>query len=483
MGAIVAAVNKKRENAVPHVVVMLKELTHRGADAHGIATPNTVRMTKSLDNRLMEKMDSDVALGHNFSSILLQDSPQPVLGNNFSLVFEGRLFPPPRNSETDEIIGRLKPDPEIQASDIIKKLDGTYVFAVALHSKILVGRDIIGANSLYYGENEKICAIASERKALWSLGMKNVWSFPPGNLAIVDASGFTFRPIKTITQPAIKTIDMKSATNHLEKLLLEATRKRVADVDNVTVAFSGGLDSSLVAVLAKLCEVGVHLIWVGLRNQPEVQSAKLAAEALDLPLTTQTYATSDVEQVLPKTLWLIETPDPVKASIAVPFYWVAETASRMKCKVLLAGQGSDELFGGYQRYLKDYAQSITAVREAMYSDVVASHETNFQRDTQVCSFHKVELRLPFTDLKVVKFALSLPLNLKIESPQDALRKRVLRQVAKNLQMPAFIADKRKKAIQYATGVHKALTKLSKKEELNVNEYVKRIFQKVYPIRV
>jgi len=482
MGAIVAAVNKKRENAVPHVVVMLKELTHRGADAHGIATPNTVRMTKSLDNRLMEKMDSDVALGHNFSS-MLQDSPQPVLGNNFSLVFEGQLFPPLRNSKTDEIIGRLKPDPEIQASDIIKKLDGTYVFAIALYSKILVGRDIIGANSLYYGGNETICAIASERKALWSLGMKNVRSFPPGSLAIIDAHGFTFRAVKTITQPAIKTIDMQSAAKHLQKLLLESTKKRVAGIDKVAVAFSGGLDSSLVAVLAKLCEVGVHLIWVGLRNQPEVQSAKLAAEALELPLTTQTYAISDVEQVLPKTLWMIETPDSVKASIAVPFYWVAEIASRMKCKVLLAGQGSDELFGGYQRYLKDYAQSVTAVREAMYSDVVASYETNFQRDTQVCSFHKVELRLPFADSRVVKFALSLPVNLKIESPQDALRKRVLRQVAKNLQMPAFIVDKRKKAIQYATGVHKALKKLSRKEELNLNEYVKRIFQEVYPTQV
>ena len=483
MGAIVAAVNKKGENVVPHTVAMLKELTHRGADAHGIATPNSVRMTKSLDSLSMEKIDSDVALGHNFSSLLPKDSPQPVLGDNFSLVFEGRFFPPRKTPETDEILRRLKPDPEKQACNVIKKLEGSYVFAVALYNKVLVGRDVIGANSLYCGENETICAIASERKALWTLGMNDVKSFPPGNLAVINTSGFSFQPVKNVTQSPIKAIDMEPAAKHLQKLLLESTRKRVADVDKVAVAFSGGLDSSLIAVLAKLCEVGVHLISVGLRNQQEIQSAKLAAEALELPLSIQTYTMKDVKHILPKTLWLIETPNPVKASIAVPFYWVAEITSKMKCKVLFAGQESDELFGGYQRYLREYARSVITVRNAMYSDVTCAYETNFQRDIQVCSFHKVELRLPFADPKVVNFALSLPVNLKIGSPQDALRKKVLRQVAKNLEMPAFIVNKTKKAIQYATGVQKALRKLSRKEGLNLNEYINRIFQEVYPTRV
>lgn len=483
MGAIAAAVNKKGETAVPVVFSMLKQLKHRGEDVHGIATPNSVIMTKSLDNLSMEKIDSDVALGHNFSSLLPQDSPQPVLGDNFSLVFEGRFFPPPKTPETDGILRRLKPNLETQACNVIRKLEGSYIFAVALYKKVLVGRDTIGVNSLYYGENETICAIASERKALWALRMKIVKSFPPGNLATMNTNGITFQPVKTVTQPPVQTIDMEPAAKHLQKLLLESTRKRVADIDKVAVAFSGGLDSSLIAVLAKLCEVEVHLISVGLKNQSEVQSAKLAAEALELPLMIQTYTIGDVEQVLPKTLWLIETPDPVKASIAVPFYWVAEIASKMKCKVLFAGQGSDELFGGYQRYLREYAKSATTVRNVIYSDVVACYETNFQRDIQVCSYHKVELRLPFTDPEVVNFALSLPVDLKIDSPQDMLRKRVLRQVAKNLEMPAFIVNKRKKAIQYATGVHKALRKLSKKEGLNLNEYINRIFQKVYPTQV
>src|SRR4030065_488519 len=63
---------------------------------------------------------------------------------------------------------------------------------------------------------------------------------------------------------------------------------------------------------------------------------------------------SDVETVLLKVVELIEEPDPVKASIGVPFYWVAEKAAEAGLKVMLAGQGADELFGGYQRYVKEY---------------------------------------------------------------------------------------------------------------------------------
>jgi asparagine synthase (glutamine-hydrolysing) len=147
----------------------------------------------------------------------------------------------------------------------------------------------------------------------------------------------------------------------------------------------------------------------------------------------------------------------------------------------LAGQGGDELFGGYQRYLKDYTQfGVEAVQNNMYRDVAKSYETNFQRDNQVCSVHKVELRLPFVVRDVVHFSLGLPLSLKIESAEDRLRKRVLRQVAQNLGIPMFIANKTKKAIQYTTGVNKAIKKLAKRKSLTSRKYVEKIFRGVYP---
>lgn len=481
MGAMAVAVDKTGENVVPKVVFMLKALTHRGADAHGVATPNSVRVTKTIKEVPIESINSSVALGHNLSRTVSKDHPQPVLGDDFALVFEGRLFPSPNLSEVDQVLERLDGNLWKNAEDILTELDGSYVFAIAQSSKAIVGRDSLGATPLYYGENETVCAVASERKALWTLGIKNVRSFPPGNLAVVNAHGFAFYPIKTVTQPPIEPMDLEMAAKRLQELLLESTKERVSNLENVVIAFSGGLDSSVIAALAKTCETEVHLVSVGLKDQPEISHVKAAAKALKLPLHLQTYMLNDVKRVLPNVLWLIEEPNVVKANIAIPFYWTAEVASKLGCKVLLVGQGSDELFGGYQRYLRIYSRSGTAaVRDVMHRDVALAYEANLQRDNQVCSFHGVELRLPFLDREVVCFSLSLPVSLKIECAENSLRKKVLRRAAQNLGMPPFIANRPKRAIQYETGVNKALRKLAREEGLSLREYVKKSFRKVYP---
>ena len=482
MGAIAAAVNRKGENAVPTVLSMLKQLKHRGTDAYGVATPNSTKTVNSIEQLTIKKMSSDVALGHNLSHILPQDRPQPVLGENFALAFEGRLFPPSGVSDIDVILEMLGSDHQKNASSIIEKLDGSYAFAIACQGKVIAGRDTMGTTPLYYGENETTSAIASERKALWAIGIKDLKSFPPGSLALITAHGFTFQPVKTITQPPLKPTDMKTAAKHLQTLLLESTKERLSGIKKAAVAFSGGLDSSLVAILAKTCGVEAQLITVGLEDHRELHHAEAAAKALELPLHIQTYTPDDVEQTLPTVLWLIEEPDVIKAEIAIPIFWTAEIASKLGFRILLAGQGADELFGGYQRYLKDYATGVKTVRGSMYHDVTTCHEKNFQRDNQACSFHNVELRLPFADREVVNFSLSLPVNLKIESPEDDLRKRVLRRTAQNLGMPQFIVDRAKKAVQYATGVNKALRRLARSENLTLREYVKRAFQKIYPER-
>jgi asparagine synthase (glutamine-hydrolysing) len=482
LGAIATALNKKGENVVPTILSMLKQLKHRGKDAHGVATPNSTRTANSIEKITIQNMSSDVTLGHNLSHILSEDRPQPVLGENFTLTFEGRLFPPSAISDIDVIMEVLGPDPQKNASSIIETLEGSYAFAIACQDKIIAGRDTIGTIPLYYGENEAISAVASERKALWAIGIEATKSFPPGNLALISAHGFTFQSIKTITQPPLKPTDMKTATEHLQTLLLESMKERLSGIKKAAVAFSGGLDSSLIATLAKTCGIEAQLITVGLKNQCELHHAEASARALELPLHIQTYTQDDVEQTLPKVLWLIEEPDVMKAGVAIPIFWTAEIASELGFHILLAGQGADELFAGYQRYLKDYEDGVEALRSSLYHDVITCHEKNFQRDNQACSFHKVELRLPFADQDVVNFSLSLPVNLKIESPEDNLRKRVLRRTAQSLGLPQFIVNKTKKAIQYATGVNKALRRLARRENLTLREYVKKAFQKVYPER-
>jgi len=481
MGGMAAAVNKKGEDSVLSVVAMLRQLAHRGSDVYGVATPTSARLAHSIDKLQVESMSSSVAVGQNLLRADWRDRPQPVLGSGYAFVLEGRLFPPPARCDVEEAMGKIKLNLWKDSAKIIEELNGSYAFAIASPDRLIVGRDTGGTNPLYYGENERLSAFASERKALWNLGVEEAKSFPPGNLASVNRQGIAFQPVETITQPPKVSISIEEAAERLQTLLLKSTKERVADTETIAVAFSGGLDSSLIAMLAKMCDAAVHLISVGLESQPELEHAKNTAATLELPLSVKTYTVNDVENVLPKILWLLEEPNPWKVGIATPFFWTAEIASRMGCRILLAGQGADELFGGYRRYLSKYAQfNAEALEKEMYRDVALSYETNFQRDNPVCAFHGVELRLPFADREVICFGLSLPTELKIESVDDNLRKRVLRRVAQNLGLPSLIVNRRKKAVQYATGVDRALKRLARRESLTLSEYIRQVFRKVYP---
>jgi asparagine synthase (glutamine-hydrolysing) len=253
----------------------------------------------------------------------------------------------------------------------------------------------------------------------------------------------------------------------------------VTGLKEVAVAFSGGLDSSIIALLAKKCRTGdVFLVHVALKNQPETEHAVRAAEELKLPLYSQTYAEKDVQQAVPSVLEAIEEPDPVKLSIAIPVFWAAEKTAEINCQVMLAGQGADELFGGYKRYVDEYMNfGRDRTQQAMFKDAAGMYASNLERDWKACNAHNVELRLPFAARKIAEFAVSLPLEVKLEPKKDTLRKLVLRQVAKNIGLPLFIADKPKKAVQYTTGVNKALQKLAEQERLPVGKYVEEIFQR------
>jgi asparagine synthase (glutamine-hydrolysing) len=94
---------------------------------------------------------------------------------------------------------------------------------------------------------------------------------------------------------------------------------------------------------------------------------------------------------------------------------------------------------------------------------------------KICGFHDVELRLPFASYQIAKFALNLPIELKIEKSADTLRKLVLRKVAVDMGLPSSIVEKPKKAVQYATGINGALKKLAKKQKITVAEYVNKLF--------
>ncbi len=136
-----------------------------------------------------------------------------------------------------------------------------------------------------------------------------------------------------------KPITLDEAAQKLQALVEESLKRRTNDIKDVAVAFSGGLDSSLVAYLASKLGLKVNLLHVSMENQAETEEAIVASEQLNLPLQVDLYKDSDVEKTLPKVVELIEEADPIKASIGLPFYWMAEQAAEAGLHVVVGWAG------------------------------------------------------------------------------------------------------------------------------------------------
>ena len=481
MGSLVSIVSRCGKNIVPETAKMLNVLKHRGMETHGISTDKTVIITKNLNELSnLPDIDSDIALGYNSSRILPSDVPQPLEGKGFKIIFEGRIFSPPiRKDEIVTLISRFN-NIEDAAKNIISNVSGSFSFIILEDKRLLAGRDPMGGVPFYFGSNERFYALASERKALWLLDIKNdhIKSFPPGNLAEITSSGVKFHPIKTLKKPRIKPIKENDAIRELHKLLLKSVKERIADLEKASLAFSGGLDSSIIAFLMKECGINPLLISVGLEGTKELEYAEKIAEEIDLPFVAETYTLDDVEETLLKVLWLIEEANALRAAICIPTFWVAKLSSKLNYQVAFSGQGSDELFAGYYKYLNEFGKSKENAEQNLYRDVLKLYENGLEQDEKIYSFHGVEVRFPYVDFDLASFALSLPITLKIESERDSLRKRILRKLAKHIGLPPEVYLKPKKAIQYGTGVNEALKKIAKRKGLSMRGLINQIFKEM-----
>jgi asparagine synthase (glutamine-hydrolysing) len=481
MGALVAVLDKTGENAVRTALTMFEAMSSNRPEAYGIASAETVRIEKSLSTLQKIRVESSTAVGYVFSQILPKDKPQPLKVDDAAIVFDGRLYPVESSRPDAEIAaGKLVSNLEQATATFAEKANGDFALAVAKPEKIVAARDSMGVRPLYYGENEEFAALASERKALWSIGIKDTNSFPPGCVSSVDGSGFKFTVARRITFAKPKQITMQTAARELKRLLEHSVKERVSDLKEVAIAFSGGLDSSVIAYLAKKINNNVVLVHVSLENEPEVEYAKQAAEHLKLPLYCYLHTENKVATTIQKVLAAIEEPDSVKVSIGIPIYWAAEKTREMGFKVMLAGQGADELFGGYKRYVDEYLEGgAEKAEKSIFNDVTRMYIDNLERDSKICNRLNVELRLPFATIQMASFALSLPLDLKLERISSTLRKLILRRVAEDFLLPPKIANKPKKAIQYTTGISKTLKKIAKQQGTTIAAYLQKTYEKTF----
>ena len=223
----------------------------------------------------------------------------------------------------------------------------------------------------------------------------------------------------------------------------------VAGEELVSVAFSGGLDSSVVARCASRYAKVVACSAFAISSR-DSETAPRAADALGLELRTIRLN----GEVVSEALGLIDLPfEPtlMDKSLWCLYAVVSRSAQESRARVMLLGQLADELFGGYAKYAKALEQrGEDAARSMMEADFREYAQRGRVRDAGACG-GRVEPRLPFGAGHVVELASSMPTSYMI---RDGVRKAVLRRAAVMLGVPEDLAWGAKKAAQYSSGVQK-----------------------------
>ena len=254
--------------------------------------------------------------------------------------------------------------------------------------------------------------------------------------------------------------DADKYVKELSKMLTTSVSKLTKGVKRVSVPFSGGLDSSIVAELASR-SVNVTLYVVGFESSHDIRTAHESASLLNLPLIEITVEENDVENAIPVLKKIIKSDNPVVLSFELPLFFTAKNSIE---KILFSGQGADELFAGYAKYMKS-----KNLEKDLENDVNKLKNKGILRGKNIASYFGKELRTPFLDENVVKIGLSIPGEYKIK---DGIRKYVLREVGKSLGLPDEIVMRKKKAAQYSSGIMRAMRKLAKEKKIGLKGYVK-----------
>jgi asparagine synthase (glutamine-hydrolysing) len=471
-------INKHSNNTINPLISALASIENIVSPKFGIITTSKTLLTKDLLSINNSNIKSPIAIGYVFSEDNLKDSQRYQIIDNTLLLCDGKLtFTDLKRKITEtETKKKTKQDTINLAKKLIINETGAFVFIITEKNYLLLGRDPLGIQPFYYGQTKTHFVFASNRRTLWNLKIDNPQFFPPGQICIANNSELKFKPVKNFKRTASISLNLKDASQSLLNFLDNSVKDNLKGIDECAIAFSGGLDSSLIAFLAKKYVKNLQLIHVSLSDKLEIKEAKKAAEILNLPIKIFEYNELDVQKTISKVLWIIEESDPVNVSIGIPFYWTAQKTKQMEFEILLAGQGADELFGGYTRYLDLYlSHDEKTANNQMFSDLTNMHENNLARDMKLCNFHSLSLFCPFLSTELVEFALKLPIDLKMEKKPNSLRKLVLRQAGRNLGLPSSIVEKPKKAIQYSTGVNNVLKRLAKKNKKKLSKYIENNF--------
>ncbi len=295
----------------------------------------------------------------------------------------------------------------------VAELDGVYALAIQdkKTGETVLVRDRIGVRQLYYADTSKFVAFASERKALWRIGIKEpTRGILPGSAIIISQDGRlqSFQVADPIPQKVrIIHRTMLSAVEAYRKALVEAMEKRVQDFQRIGIIFSGGIDSVLIAYLAAKMVPEVICYTGGVSGSSDIANARQIADRLGLKLKVCELDQEGVERLIPEVMNVIEDSNAGQVEVALPVYGAVKLAHEDGIKVMLTGQGADELFGGYSWYAKVVEkEGYKMLRRHMIEDLLLLYKETLEREDKITMAHSIELREPFLDPEVIKVALA-----------------------------------------------------------------------------
>ena len=234
--------------------------------------------------------------------------------------------------------------------------------------------------------------------------------------------------------------------------------KEAVECKEAAVAFSGGLDSGVIAYLMKDCDV--KLYTVGIEGSKDVKNAEEAASTLGLELQIIDINEYDILEGILFLKRIEPSISALEVSFELPLYFVCSYADE---RDVYTGQGSDELFGGYAKYLEN--------PELMVEDFNKLMAKTKPREMKIATLLGKDLHTPYLDNRIVEFARNIPKELKIK---DGVRKYILREAARYVGVPREIVEREKKAAQYGSGIWKLMKNMAKERNLSVEEFVKSL---------
>ena len=345
--------------------------------------------------------------------------------------------------------------------DFLEELSGIFAFALydAARDEFLIARDPIGVIPLYIGyDADGTVYCASELKALEGQ-CERYEPFPPGHY-YWSREGRMKRWYRRDWEDYAAVRDNGASVAELREALEEAVRRQLMSDVPYGVLLSGGLDSSVIAAVAKKYAARrvetdgrneawwpqLHSFAIGLEGAPDLAKAREVAAHIGTVHHEIHYTLQEGLDALRDVIYYTETYDVTTVRASTPMYLLARVIRSMGIKMVLSGEGADEVFGGYLYFHK--APDARAFHEETVRKLSKLHLYDCLRANKSLAAWGVEGRVPFLDKEFLDVAMRLNPVAKM-CPGQTIEKRILREAFAGL-LPASVAWRQKE--QFSDGV-------------------------------